>query len=199
MDYSKEQFRQFWSESGYKETWDGFKYNWSNEIQSLIKQQIGDNKDKIVLEIGCGAGYWTSFLCENSNLVYAIDLIPRPQLDYSNFIYYENQNLQFNCKSIKEDSIDFVFSFGVFCHFSKSACEEYLTDIFRVLKKGGSAILMYSDDKSLAKFYNQDSFRASSVYGDSNDYKDIMPTLKKYDENATKILDFKDALVLVKK
>ena len=197
-NYSKEQFIKFWGLNGYTETWDGHKYNWSEEIKNFIKQQIGVNKDKITLEIGCGSGYWTDFLAENSKLVYAIDLIPRPEFKNNNITYIENEDRQFNCSNLEDNSVDFAFSFGVFCHFSLDACESYLKDVFRVLKKGGTAIFMYSDENGLKNFYNKE-ISASSIYGEYNDYSDIMPTILKYDPTAKKILDFRDALVLITK
>ena len=198
-NYSKSDFLNFWGENGYIETWDGHKYNWSKEIQDLILNQIGNNKNKNVLEIGCGAGYWTKFLCEHSKNVTAIDLIPNSPLELDNFTYIENKNMQFDCKAIQDESVDFAFSFGVFCHLSSSACESYLKDVFRVLKKGGTAIFMYSDDKGLQDFYKDESFKASRIYGKFNDYSDFMPILKKYDSDCKRILEFRDLLVLITK
>jgi cyclopropane fatty-acyl-phospholipid synthase-like methyltransferase len=198
-NYTKEEFIRFWGESGYTETWDGHKYNWSKEIQDLVLNQIGEKKDKIILEIGCGAGYWTKFLCENSLKVYAIDIIPKPLFEAENFTYLENENDQFNCKTIDTESIDFVFSFGVFCHLSKNACEEYIQDILRVLKKDGTAILMYADKKGLQKFYDNKNVSPNSVYGEYVNYENILPMIKKYDKSAKNILDFRDALILITK
>jgi SAM-dependent methyltransferase len=198
-NYSKSDFLNFWGENGYIETWDGHKYNWSKEIQDLILNQIGNNKNKNVLEIGCGAGYWTKFLCEHSKNVTAIDLIPNSPFELDNFTYIENKNMQFDCKDIQDESVDFAFSFGVFCHLSSSACESYLKDVFRVLKKGGTAIFMYSDDKGLQDFYKDESFKASRIYGEFNDYSDFMPILKKYDSDCKRILEFRDLLVLITK
>ena len=107
--------------------------------------------------------------------------------------------MQFDCKNIKDESIDFSFSFGVFCHLSHSACESYLKDVFRILKKGGTAIFMYSDDKGLQDFYKDETFSASKIYGEFNDYSDIMPMIKKYDSECKRILDFRDSLVLITK
>jgi cyclopropane fatty-acyl-phospholipid synthase-like methyltransferase len=198
-NYSKTDFIKFWGENGYVETWDGHKHNWSNEIKSLIKSQLGTEKDKEVMEIGCGGGYWTQFLCENSKSVIGIDLIPNSPINLDNFTYIENDNLQFNCNKIKDESIDFAFSFGVFCHLSSSACESYLKDTFRVLKKGATAIFMYSDEIGLKKFYNDENFVAPMIYGECNDYSDFMPIIKKYDSECKKILDFRDLLVLITK
>lgn len=198
-NYTKKDFLQFWGENGYVETWDGHKYNWSKEIQQLVLQQIGNDKNKSVLEIGCGAGYWTQFLCDNAQSVTAIDLIPKPNIESTNFNYIENKNDQFDCKSLLDNSVDFAFSFGVFCHLSLDACESYLADTLRVLKSGGSAIFMYSDDKGLKKFFSDKNFNANMIYGEYNNYSDIMPMIKKYDRSAKKILNFRDALVLIKK
>jgi cyclopropane fatty-acyl-phospholipid synthase-like methyltransferase len=198
-NYSKTDFIKFWGENGYVETWDGHKHNWSNEIKSLIKNQLGIEKDKEVLEIGCGGGYWTQFLCENSKSVIGIDLIPNSPINLDNFTYIENDNMQFNCNKIEDESIDFAFSFGVFCHLSSSACESYLKDTLRVLKKGATAIFMYSDEIGLKKFYNDENFVAPMIYGECNDYSDFMPIIKKYDSECKKILDFRDLLVLITK
>ena len=198
-NYTKKDYLNFWGKTGYVETWDGHKHNWSKDIQDLVLNEIGTEKDKVVLEIGCGAGYWTKFLCENSKEVYAIDLIPKPLIENDNFKYFENDNYQFDCKAIEDNSIDFAFSFGVFCHLSLDACESYLQDVMRVLKVGGSAIFMYSDDKGLQDFYNNPNFKSSSIYGQFNDYSDIIPMIQKYDSECRKILDFRDALVLIKK
>ena len=198
-NYTKKDFINFWGETGYVETWDGHQYNWSKEIKDLVLNEIGLKKDKTILEIGCGAGYWTKFLCENSKEVYGIDLIPKSPIDDDNFKYIENNNMQFNCNKIESNSIDFAFSFGVFCHLSLDACESYLKDVMRVLKNGGTAIFMYSDDKKSQEFFNNPNFRASMIYGEFNDYSDIIPMIKKYDSECQKILDFRDALVLIKK
>jgi hypothetical protein len=58
---------------------------------------------------------------------------------------------------------------------------------------------MYSDDKGLQDFYKDDSFSASRIYGEFNDYFDFMPILKKYDSDCNRILEFRDLLVLITK
>jgi cyclopropane fatty-acyl-phospholipid synthase-like methyltransferase len=199
QNFTKEDFLRFWGANGYVETWDGYKHNWSKEIQNLILNQIGYDKDKTVLEIGCGGGYWTKFLCENSSKVYAIDLLPKSPLNNNNLTYIENEDMQFDCNSIPSNSIDFAFSFGTFCHLSTSACELYLKDTLRVLKKGGTAIFMYSDDASLKKFYNDESVVASQIFGEFNDYSNILPMVQKYDVDCKRILEYRDLLVLITK
>ena len=51
----------------------------------------------------------------------------------------------------------------------------------------------------LKKFYNDEKFSASMIYGECNDYSDFMPIIKKYDLDCEKILDFRDLLVLLTK
>jgi ubiquinone/menaquinone biosynthesis C-methylase UbiE len=46
---------------------------------------------------------------------------------------------------IADSSIDFVFSFGVFVHLEFDIIEGYLSEIRRVLKPGGTAVIQYSD------------------------------------------------------
>lgn len=198
-DYSKQDFIKFWGEHGYLETWDGCGFDWSIEIKKLIMNQLGDRKDKTAVEIGCGGGYWTKFLCENSAFLNAVDVIPKLHLPYDNYRYFENENKQFGCPYLENESVDFVFSFGVFCHFSQAACEEYLKDIKRILRKNGTAILMYADETGLRKFYNNESISAASIFGDAIDYHNPDVFVKKHFDNAERILDFRHALFLVKK
>ena len=197
-DYSKKDFIKFWGENGYLETWDGDGRDWSKEIMQLVVNQIGISKDKTVVEIGCGGGYWTKKLCEHANHVHAIDIIPSLVISCENYTYYENNDKQFNCSCIESNSVDFIFSFGVFCHFSQQACEEYLIDFKRILKKGGSGILMYADKKGLEKFYGIETANVNDVFGEAIDYNDSEPFVKKHFKNTERILDFKHALLLIK-
>lgn len=191
---------KFWGNNGYVETFEGYKRNWTNEVKDIIIDYV---KSKTVLEIGCGGGHWTKILCEHASKVYAIDLLPKAPFVSNKLNYIENKDMQFNCSNIQDNSIDFVFSFGTFCHFSQDACEEYLKDIMRVLKKGGTAILMYCDREGLVKFYNNPNSVGKSYFGEFVDYDDIMPMVIKYDEKARKILDikngFRDCLILITK
>ena len=199
-NYSKEDFLRFWGKDGYVETFDGYRFNWTEDIKKII---LGYIQNQVVLEIGCGAGYWTKILCEYSKKVYAIDLLPKSPFLSEKLHYIENDDLQFNCASVEDESIDFVFSFGTFCHMSIDACEEYLKDIIRVLKKDGKAIIMYADAEGLKKHWNDENAHGSSYFGEFINYDDIMPMVQKYDEKAKKILDinqgFRDCLVLINK
>jgi SAM-dependent methyltransferase len=198
-DFTKDEFLKMWGTSGYLETWDGHGKNWSPEIKKIVLDQIGFDKSKISLEIGCGAGYWTNFLNEHSKKTFAIDLIPRPINIHNEVDYIENDNQQFNCNYIESESIDFVFSFGVFCHLSLGANDEYLMDILRVLKKNGKALLFYADEIGLQKFYNNQEIKSADIYGQFNNYVETMKMIAKYSVKAEKVLDFRDSLILIEK
>jgi len=195
-DFSKQEFINFWGKSGYIETWDGYEKNWTPEIMKIVNENV--NREFTVLEIGCGNGYWTNRIQPLCKKMYAIDLIPNPNID-PNVIYIENEDQQFNCKSVPSESIDFVFSFGVFCHLSLSACEEYLQDVLRVLKPNGKALLMYGDEIGLKQHFKNPMLTCESVGWKFNTYEDTMQMMSRYPIVATKMLDYRDTLLLVNK
>ena len=191
-DFTKDEFINFWGTHGYTETWDGYEKNWTTYIMNIIHQLT--KKDDVILEIGCGSGYWTNRI----HPTYAIDLIPRPNID-KNIIYIENDNHEYKCKTIQDESIDFIFSFGVFCHLSLSACEEYLQDILRVLKPNGKALLMYGDEIGLRKHFKNPNLTCEDVGWKYNTYQDTMKMMSKYPIVANKMLDYRDTLLLIQK
>ena len=193
-DFTKDQFIHFWGQTGYTETWDGYEKNWTPEIMQMIHDHI--NPQSTVLEIGCGSGYWTYKIAPLCSKMYAIDLIPNPQLP-TNVTYIENDDQEFKCKTIEDESIDFVFSFGVFCHLSLSACELYLQDILRVLKPNGKALLMYGDEHGLQKHFKDPNLTCEAVGWKYNTYEDTMQMVSKYPVKATKMLDYRDTLLLI--
>lgn len=151
------------------------------------------------LEIGCGAGYWTNFIQEHSRKTFAIDLIPRPSNIHRDVEYIENQNQQYNCNYIESNSLDFVFSFGVFCHLSLDANDKYLQDIIRVLKPNAKALLFYADEIGLQKFYNDPNIKSVDIFGQFNNSVETMNMMNKYPIVAKRALDFKDSLIFIEK
>lgn len=194
-DFTKDEFINFWGKNGYTETWDGYEKNWTPEIMEMINQHV--TKDSVVLEIGCGSGYWTNRIQPLCKKMYAIDLIPKPNIE--NITYIENEDHEYKCKTIEDESIDFVFSFGVFCHLSLSACDEYLKDIIRVLKPNGKALLMYGDESGLQKQFRDPNLTCEAVGWKYNTYKDTMYMISKYPVVASKMLEYRDTLLLLDK
>jgi len=110
----------------------------------LVKENLGNFKDKTVLEIGCGIGRVTEFISKNFKKVLAIDI--------SEEMVREGERRLKDCVNIEfiagdgrtypvaDSSIDFVFSYIVFQHMpNKKVVEENFKNIKRVLKNGGIA------------------------------------------------------------
>lgn len=97
-------------------------------------------KGKKILEVGCGAGYGTHLLSEYALSVIGVDNSAET-IAYANnkymrenlsFKYYEGSKLPF------EGSLfDVVVAFQVIEHIPPSALIQFLSEIKRVLKKGG--------------------------------------------------------------
>jgi ubiquinone/menaquinone biosynthesis C-methylase UbiE len=155
MDFTKEQFINFWGSNGYYEA-----FTYGIGIQEVINRTIVPFSNKTCLEIGCGGGVFTKVLSEQFDVVIGIDVIPiHDGVRYHNVKYIELDNQDYKCTGIPDNSIDFVFSYGVFCHFSNDAIKEYLQSIYRVMKKGGDCVIMISNfDKLKAEFPDFDDW-----------------------------------------
>lgn len=111
---------------------------------ALIHEWLADFTNKTVLEIGCGIGRITEFLAQNFAEVFAVDISEEmikkgrerfKNADNINFIANNGKNYP-----IKNESIDFVFSYIVFQHMpNKKVVEENFKEIKRVLKENGIA------------------------------------------------------------
>lgn len=143
--YTKEDFINLWGD-GYIEPFiKVLNYNYDQETiyDVAIKPFINDKKT--CLEIGCGGGIWANKLINDFLNVIAIDVIPKSRLIDDRIIYYELNSCDYTCAPITDNSIDFVWSYGVFCHLPNSAINDYIKNIYRVLKIGGDAVIMFAD------------------------------------------------------
>lgn len=105
------------------------------------------NPEHVALEIGCGGGLWTTrYLIPQFKHVIALDVIPQPsRLTQYSLTYIEVGDRDFDCTGVADESVDFVWSFGVFCHLSGAAIRSYLSGIHRVLKPNGNAVVMFGN------------------------------------------------------
>jgi len=108
-----------------------------------------------VLEIGPGGGRWTRYLLA-ARTVYAVDyhqeLLDELGVNFraDNLISIKNNGT--DLPGVPPESIDFVFSFGVFVHLDLDLIDAYLGSFKSVLKSGGSIVLQYADKtKPMAK------------------------------------------------
>lgn len=110
----------------------------------LVAERLGNFKERVVLEIGCGIGRITEFLSQRFAKVYGIDISEemikkaRERLkNYKNIEFTANNGKSY---PLPDSSIDFIFSYIVFQHMSnKGVIESNFREIGRVLKKDGLA------------------------------------------------------------
>lgn len=106
---------------------------------------------KQALEIGCGGGYWTRLMYKNFPNLTVVDVLPYEKnsnfheyvIDFDKTKYIELESMDYSLSMIEDKSIDFLFSFDVFCHFSYSAKKKYLSSIKRVLR--GNAVISFAN------------------------------------------------------
>jgi cyclopropane fatty-acyl-phospholipid synthase-like methyltransferase len=111
-----------------------------------------------VLEIGPGGGRWTRYLL-TARMVYAVDyhqeLLDELAVNFraDNLISIKNSGT--DLPGVPPESIDFIFSFGVFVHLDLDLIDAYLRSFKSVLKCGGTVVLQYADKtKPLAQLNN---------------------------------------------
>jgi SAM-dependent methyltransferase len=117
---------------------------WNKEIFDFIK----DFRGKKILEIAPGYGRITQFLSILASELIVIDLNPsciektKEKLGHHVLAYFTNDGKSLT--GIRDNSQDLVFSFDSFVHMHANVTEEYIKEIFRVLKPGGQAFIHHS-------------------------------------------------------
>lgn len=204
-DLNKEYFQSSWGENGYYETF-SYGVGYKNVIEATINPFI--SQDKTALEIGPGGGTFTQFMVGKFKHLTAIDVIRKPpQFDlYESFKYIELPNKCFRCNGVKDRSIDYCFSYNVFCHLSNVALSEYIRDVNRVMKSGGDFIFMISNFEHTRRLTeNADKYTLGSFLPMGHFYQDlrtldIIVDLKQWDiVNNNLIPEHRDILVHLKK
>ncbi len=98
-------------------------------------------KKKIILDIGCGAGYGSYLLSKygDPKKIFAID-ISKEAIDYAKY-RYKTKNINYRIddaqklKSIKNKSIDVAISFELIEHLKNQ--DAFLTQVKRIIKNNG--------------------------------------------------------------
>jgi len=144
MDTPKDCFIKAWG-IGYVEQWP-----YATPVNDFVKTTIAPfcNKQHVALEVGCGRGVWTqNCLSSNFKKVICLDVIPKSDWIASlpNVEYIELPDRNFTCLGVEDDSIDFVWSFGCFCHLSMDAVREYLKSLFKKTKSGANLVIMFGN------------------------------------------------------
>ena len=116
------------------------------------------NPKQKALEIGPGGGRWTRYLVGFGEL-YVVDFHAeilrelRRTLSLSKMKFIQNNGYDF--PGVEAESIDFLFSFGCFVHLDREIIAAYLDSIRHVLRRGGNAIIHYSDKSKIMAQINK--------------------------------------------
>lgn len=144
MEFNKETFKTFWP-GGYQENF-GSHYPYLIDIEMCLDKY--KNSNYIALDIGCGNGYWTlQFLIPRFKRVIALDVLDTPELfkGIDTVQYEELGSSDYTCGTISEATVDFVRSFGLFCHLSNQVVDTYLKNIYRVMRPGACGLIMFAN------------------------------------------------------
>ncbi len=125
----------------------------ANKVSSLIKKNLGIKESLVICDWGCGPvrvlRHMPKILGKNHSYL---------GLDYNeNTIKWASRTfpqIDFRLNKltpplpIEDNSLDVIYSISVFTHLSESLFEDYVNDIFRILKKDGILITTLHGDKN---------------------------------------------------
>ena len=131
---------------------------WAGSIaKTFILKNISLNSD--ILEIAPGHGRWTKFLLNNyRNLTLAdinskcLEFCKKRFSNFKHVRYYANNGK--DLKLIKDDSIDFIWSYDSFVHMEKDVVASYIKEFSRILRKGGAAIIHHPGRRDIALHFD---------------------------------------------
>jgi ubiquinone/menaquinone biosynthesis C-methylase UbiE len=135
-----------WSEGGHEwsKSFGTTENLWNKHIFDDIKKFRG----KKILEIAPGHGRITQFLSVLASELLVVDLNEncikktKEKLGHHVLGYFVNNGN--DLPKIRDNSQDLVFSFDSFVHIHKNVIDDYLNEIYRVLKPGGFGYIHHS-------------------------------------------------------
>jgi ubiquinone/menaquinone biosynthesis C-methylase UbiE len=131
--------------------WESGEHEWTpsgrwkqSVIDCIMLKNISPMHD--VLEIGPGFGRWTRKLIEISRHLIVVD-VSEKCIEHCQNLFSGNDNVEFHVNDgrslefIRDNSIDFIWSFDVFVHIEPPDIERYLHEFRRILKDDGLVIM----------------------------------------------------------
>lgn len=102
-----------------------------------------------VLEIGPGGGRWSETIVQRADRLVLVDVAERV-LDLCRERFAAAANVEYvltggsSLQDVADDSIDLVWSFDAFVHIAPLDVASYLSEVSRVLKPGGRAVIHHA-------------------------------------------------------
>jgi SAM-dependent methyltransferase len=125
----------------------------AGEVVSYLDREVFapflGNTD-VILEIGCGGGRFSEILLPKCSTLIAADTAPT-MLKLMKKRFAGNSKIRYvlldglGLSPIKDESVDAAFSYGVFVHLQHWDIYNYLSELERVLKPGGKAIIQHAN------------------------------------------------------
>ncbi len=102
-------------------------------------------KNRQVLEIACGTGYWTQRIAEVAHSVHAID-VNKSVIEIARNKHYSRQNLLFEVGDLYEipplQCAEALFGGFIWSHISKQNLANFIGQCNRLVKAGGNIVFM---------------------------------------------------------
>jgi len=113
----------------------------TNWIRSYLNHYGVDWKDKVVVELGAGAGRMTEFIAQDAQFVQAVDISSEMLKRFHQRLGYPKK-IETLCiirdfSVISDLSVDLIISFLVFQHTPEEMVERLIQDGRRILKENG--------------------------------------------------------------
>ena len=131
-----------------------------NRIYSLVADLYG-GKEKTILDYGCGTGYGIYELTKHFGNCLGID-VSADTIDFckntfaSESLFYDIFDP--STQPFPDEYFDCIFSFQVFEHIPLNFTEQYLRNIFSMLKYGGVGIITTPNANNYSRGYSGNKF-----------------------------------------
>lgn len=136
---------------------------------ACIRPYVG--VETTALEIGPSRGAWTkAILARGCRKVYAVDVAPPEKTGFWRYIGPDPRAeyivvRDFSLTDVPDNSIDYFFSFGVFCHLRPEMCEKYIVSLASKMRPGAHGFLMVADfDKFARCMANADHLTLGRIF-----------------------------------
>ena len=151
---SRQMNQRLWSRYNWNSAGEEWSENWgstANLWYGTLMPRIGAFlRDARVVEIGPGHGRLSAYLARYCSSLVLVDLVPacidfcrRRFAKSTNIEYFVNDGSSLAC--LEDKSVDLVFSFDSLVHADREVMTGYLSEIERVLRVGGRAVLHHSN------------------------------------------------------